>query len=412
MNNKGSLAIALLLILVLSSLSAAILLRSTNENWAAKRVADSSAALWAAEAGVQKVYWEYNYNNCLGMVQAGTSTACISCSSCGGGNKAVAGTLTGYGDYDVTFNNASTTIQSVGSIPDRSAAKKVQRKLQTTISKPVTFSNGIFAQGQVTLNNNSYVDAYDSGAGAYGGNNIDKTNGNVGSNGTTPGIVSIDNGTNVWGNVSTGPGGTETGGGNVHGAITHTNSIPLPAVVVPSTLTSLSSLGELAGTQILNSGNYKYTDLNLGNKDTLTVNGTVRLYLIGDSSHNSIVTQNNININIAVGASLIVYTDGIINIGNGSINTGSRLPANFQIYSTYTGAGGVTLGNNDTTYTAIYAPQTDIVISNQNWKSGFYGAVVGKTVKLDNNGDVHYDKALASMANPFQNAIISNWQEY
>src|SRR5690349_1730965 len=101
MNNKGSLAYALLLILILSSLSIIILLKSVNESRIAVRTANSTAALWAGEAGINKALWEYNYNSCHGMVQAGTGTACSNCSSCGGGNKTLAATLSGYGDYDV-----------------------------------------------------------------------------------------------------------------------------------------------------------------------------------------------------------------------------------------------------------------------------------------------------------------------
>ena len=415
MNNNGSLIYSFMLILVLSALSAAILLRSTNENSLAKRVTSSSAALWSAEAGTQQALWEYNYNNCHGMVQQGTNTACSSCSSCGGGNKTLAGTLTGYGDYDIILNNASTIAQSVGSVPSRSASNKVLRNVQVTIGRPSIFSYGIFAQGQVTLKQNSLVDAYNSSNGAYGGANIDHTNGNVGSNGTGAGIVEVNNNANVWGNVSTGPGGTVSGSGNIHGSTTHNSSVALPAVVVPSTLTSLSSSGAITignnGSQTINAGDYKYSNISMGNQSTLTVNGNVRLYLTGNASQTSLNTGTaHVTVNISNGASLVIYTDGIVTFNNNTtINCVSQLPSNLLIYSTYSGANGVTINNNGTTYGAVYAPQTDVDISNN---AGFFGAAVGNTVKLENNGDVHFDTALASMANPFENAIVSNWQEY
>ncbi len=412
MNKRGSIVFAFLLTLVLTVLGAAIFSRSVNENLSAQRMANSSAAFWASEAGLQKVLWEYNYNNCQGMVQEGTSTACASCTSCGGGNKAVAGILTGYGDYDVTLNNANTTIQSIGSIPHRNSTQKIQRKVQATLGKPAIFSNGIFAQGQVNLSNNALVDSYNSNDGPYGGSNI-HSNGNVGSNGTSTGIITISNNAVVNGNVSTGPNGTVTLGNNatISGTTTHNNSVALPAVVVPSTLTALSSSGTLSlsngASGTINAGDYKYSSISLSNDSFLTINGDVRLYL---TASDTLSTGNNAAITIASGASLTVYTDGVITFANNiSINTVSQLPSKFQIYSTYTGSDGVTLNNNGTSYASIYAPQTDVDISNNNQ---FYGAVVGKTVDLNNNGQIHYDEALATMANPFENAILSNWQEY
>jgi hypothetical protein len=413
MNNQGSLAYALLLVLVLTALSAAILLKSVNENSIASRVASSSAALWAAEAGVQRAFWEYRYNNCIGMVQEGTATACSSCSSCGGGNKTLAATLSGYGDYDVILNDASSQIRSVGSIPSRSSAKKVVRNIQTALSKPSIFSYGIFAKGQVTIANNALVDSYNSLNGLYGGANI-LHHGNVGSNGTTAGIVNVNNNGTVYGNVSTGAGGTVTQGAGsvVSGTITNDNSIELPSVVVPTTLTGLASGGTYSAsnnqTKTLNAGDYRYTNVSLSNNSILNINGTVRLYLTGA---NALTTGNNVIINVNSGANLTVYSNGVVTFNNNvTINNVAKDASKFLIYSTYSSSTyGVTLNNNSASYVGVYAPNTKIDISNN---AGLFGAVVGKEVNLNNNGQVHYDEALASMANPYENVIVNNWQEY
>jgi len=400
-----------LIILVLSGLSATILLSSVNENSIVKREANSSAALWAAEAGVQKSLWEYNYNNCTDMVQKGTNIACISCSSCSA-NATLAGTLAGYGDYDITLNTATATVQSVGSIPSRSSSQKIQRNVQVTVSRPEVFGNGIYAQGQVTLDDNALVNSFNSGNGPYGGANI-LNNGNVGTNGTGAGIVTIKDNATVDGNVSTGPSGTVSAGSNVTitGTTTHNDSVALPAVVVPASLTGLSGSGTLSvannQSTTLNAGSYKYTGISLANNSTLTINGNVRLYLTGATA---LSTGNNAAITVSNGASLTVYVDGMLSTGNNvTINAVSQLASQLQIYSTYTGANGVSFSNNGTAYAAVYAPQTDVTMSNN---YGFYGAVVGKTVTLVNNGEIHYDQALTSVANPFENAITSNWQEY
>ncbi len=410
-NHRGSIVFAFLLILVLSGLSAAILLKSVNESRVANRMANSSAALWAAEAGVQKVLWEYNYNNCRDMIQQSSGIACTDC-TCGSVTKSLAGTLTGYADYDVTFNSANTTLQSVGSVPSRSAANLIQRRVQVTVGRPPTFGNGIFAQGQVWLSNNALIDSYNSSNGPYGGSNI-LHNGNIGTNGTGSGIINLSNNVTVDGNLSTGPGGTVTKGNNVTvtGTTTSNNSVALPAVVVPSTLTGLSSGGTLSiannGSQTLNAGNYKYTNISMANNATLNINGNVSIYLTGATD---LTASNNVAINVTNGSTLTIYLDGTLSVNNNAaINNVSRLPSNLQIYSTYTGSNGISIGNNATTYAAVYAPTTDVNMSNND---SLYGAVVGKTVTLNNNAAIHYDQVLATVANPFQNAITSNWQEY
>ncbi|MEI6437772.1 MAG: hypothetical protein WCO69_03365 [Candidatus Omnitrophota bacterium] len=409
MNNKGSLAITVMVIFVLSALSAAFLMRGVAERWNTGRVVKSSAALWAAEAGVQKAMWENVYNNCAGMTRTAGNTLC-------NGNKTMAGTLAGYGDYDVTLDSTNAIIQSVGSVPSRTDPKKVTRRVQANLAKPAIFAFGMFAQGKVTVSNNALVDAFNSSTGIYGGTNIDHSHGSVGSNGTSAGIVEVDNNANVWGDVSTGPGGSVTNSGNIHGQITNANSVALPAVVVPATLTGLASQGALTlgqkGTRTLTAGDYKYSNISLGNKAVLTISGNVRLYLTGDASKNALVSGNasETTISVASGGSLTIYTDGVVNLNNNNvINTLSQKPKDFLIYSTYTGANGVAVSNNATSYMAIYAPQTDVSASNN---AGLYGAVVGKTASLNNNGDIHFDMALAGLANPFESVIVTNWREY
>jgi hypothetical protein len=413
MNKKGSIAFALLLVIVFLILGVALLVRSMNENLAATRMANATSALWVAEAGLQQLLYEYNVNNCTNMVQASTpSVHCASCTSCGGDSKILSGTLNGYGDYDITLNNAGTSVQSIGSVPDRSATNRISRTVQSTIGRPAIFGNGIFAKGQVTISNNALVDSYNSSNGLYGGQNVNH-NGNVGSNGTTAGVVTINNNGDVYGNVATGPGGTvvQGNGSTVSGTITDNANVSLPSVEVPDSLTSLSSSGALTlgnnGTATINGGDYRYTNLSFANNAVLTINGDVRLYLTGNEA---LTSQNNVVLNVTSGSSLTIYADGIVDLKNNiTINNVAKNPAKFLIYSTYSSnTTGVQLSNNGQSFVGVYAPNTGVNISNNN---GLFGAVVGKTVVLDNNAEVHYDEALNTMANPYEESVITNWQE-
>ena len=115
---RGSILVVTLgFILVFTLLGMSSLYLSTVQNEAAEKRLASSKAFWLAEAGLQKTLWEFKKNNCVGLFGEGTVTTCISCSSCGNGNKSLAATLSGYGDYDVVMDYLNSSITSMGSYP-------------------------------------------------------------------------------------------------------------------------------------------------------------------------------------------------------------------------------------------------------------------------------------------------------
>ena len=412
MNKHGSIVFSLLLVLVLTGLGAGVLLRSVNENKIANRTANSTQAFWLAEAGVQKTIWEINNNNCADFVQQGTSTACVSCSGCGAGNKTMSVSVSGAGDYDVVLDSGNTLATSTGSCPSRASASVIGRTVKANIVKKSPFSYAAFAQGQVTLANNTFIDSYNSDNGAYNAGTNSNTNGDVGSNGTTAGIITIGNNISLGGNVSTGPGGTDTVGNGtvIAGTTTHDNNVSLPAVTVPAALTGLASGGTFSignnGTSALAAGDYKYSSVNMANNATLDITGAVRLYL---TAATALSTGNNINVNIASGASLELYVDGVFTIpNNATLSSAGNIPKNLQIYSTYTGANGISLNNNGVLAAAVYAPQTDISIGNND---DLFGSVVGKTVAANNNSAIHYDESLKNLLSPAGSNGVTLWQE-
>ncbi len=410
MNKHGSLAVGLLLLLVLTALAAALLLRGVNENKLANRFANSTQAFWAAEAGVQKTIWEINHNNCVDFVQQGTSTACTSCTTCGAGNKTMAVSIPGSCDYDVVMNNGNTIATSTGACPNRNSSSVIKRNVQATIGHTSPFKYAAFSQGAVTLSNNTFIDSYNSNNGAYSVANS-ATNGSVGSDGTTAGVISIGNNISLGGSISTGVGGTATvgSGTTITGTTTHTNDVSLPAVVVPSALTGLVSGGyyKPAGSATLTAGDYKYIFVSLSNNATLNITGgNVRLYLTGASAFSA---GNNVNISVASGATLQVFVDGTLNIGNNVVLSSSgNVPKNIQIYSTYSGANGVTINNNGVLAAAVYAPGTDVSIGNND---DLFGSVIGKTVAVHNNAAIHYDESLGNLITAEGPTGITVWQE-
>lgn len=397
MNKKGiALVVAIVFILVLSVLAFALMVRSIPGGAIANRYAASTQAFWLADAGIQKAVWELNQNSCVDFLQCGTGTACLSCGNCGAGNKCLAGTLGTNGDFDVVMDYGNTLITSTGSFPNRTTAS-FQRKIQVNLSQNSPFNYAAFAQGSISLSNNLNVDSYDSSLGDYGVNGNIHSNGSIGSNGTSSGIISLSNNSVVNGNASTGVNGTVSlsNGSQVTGTTTHSNNITLSPVVVPSALTSLASGGSLSisngGTQTLNSGDYQYTSISMSNDSTLTVNGTVRLYLTANSA---LSANNNVTINVSNGANVTIYSDGVFSAANDvTINNQGNIPSNFVIYSTYTGSNGVSLANSGAFYGVVYAPNTDISIGNN---GQVFGALIGKTIWFSNNDNIHYDEAVGT----------------
>lgn len=411
-NERGSIIFAFLLALVITVLGVAILTRAFVDNTLTYRATNSSKAFWVAEAGIQRAVWEYKSNSCRGLFSS-AGTACTSCSNCGTGNKILAASLSNSaGDYDITLNAANTLVTAVGSYPSRTHVKKLQRTVRYVIGLVNPFSYAMFSSGNIVINNNATVDSYDSNVGLYGSSGNVKSNGDVGTNGGTIDVLTVGNNATIMGDASTGPGGTiDVGnGGSITGTQTHSNNISLPAVTVPSTLTSLSSGGTLSvannNTSTLTAGNYKFSNIDMRNNAVLNITGSVNLYLTGA---NALSTMNGVSINITAGATLKVYVDGVLDVkNNATLNNVSKLPSSLQIYSTYTGSNGVILGNNGDMYGAIYAPNTGLTVNNN---GSYYGSVVGGVVTLANNGEVHYDEQLANLNNPYASTVFSSWQE-
>ncbi len=410
-SRKGSAMVFVLLIMtVIVTLGIVVNLGSVIESRSSIRISSSTRAFWMAEAGIQRAIWEVNFNNCVGMKNAGTQTTCTTCDNCGTGDKVVEGTLNG-GQYQAFLNQATTAVTSWGYHPSMTPPF-LKRGIYANVSRKPLFGFGAFSQASLKIENGIKTDSYNSANGAYGGANIGH-NGNMGTNGVTVDIIAISNNVTIDGSVSTGAGGTVDMGTNVTitgGAPTHSNNVVLRPVVIPTALSTLPSSGALTvgigQTQTLAGGDYHYDYLNLQNNTTLNFTGDVRLYLTTDDA---IRTMNNVNINILNGGSLKIYTTGTIDVKNGAlINNQSKDPSKFIIYSTYQGADGIKFNNNGNLHMAVYAPQTDVDVDNN---TNIYGSLVGGTVNLAQNIQLHYDENLKNLSDTNASLMPHDWQE-
>jgi hypothetical protein len=180
----------------------------------------------------------------------------------------------------------------------------------------------------------------------------------------------------------------------------------IPPVVVPSCLTDLSDAGSYSvsgnNTTTLASGNYRYSSMSISGNGKVNVTGTVKIYL---TSSSSLSISGNGKLNIT-GGNLIIYTAGNIDISGNGIANNTNVPSNAMIKSTYQGANGVSISGNGDLQGVIYAPNTNVTNTGN---GSIFGAVIGKTVTISGNGNIHYDKALKNLAGGSYS--IQNWTD-
>ena len=247
------------------------------------------------------------------------------------------------------------------------------------------FDFALFAKDGLDLVNSVTVDSY---------NDPDDEDWmlQVGTNSVADSAVSLNNSIIVDGDVLVGAGGDPNEVVSMNNSIEltgETGSLPvnqtLPEVIVPEDISSGPSLGPLTDTTTLTTSG-KYSSINLGNNEVLTIAGDVTLYITAD-----IDFGNGATLEIAPGATLKLYVEGSIHCRNSTeINNLTHEPRNLQIYG-LTDTDLYHLNNSVDWYGTIYAPGAQVHLNNS---IDFYGALVAGTVKLNNSVDFYYDASL------------------
>ncbi|MFH1062903.1 MAG: hypothetical protein V1747_08505 [Candidatus Omnitrophota bacterium] len=176
MNKKGfAMALNLVIIIILTILASALLLRGAVANKRTEGFVDQTRAFWMAESGLATALYELN--NGAGAWTGWTTQ---------GNNKILQGSLGAAGDYDITvydYVNSNVRIESTGFFPNRAATNPLTRKLEVIAAKANNslFKYAAFAEGTMSISGQGATDSYDSSLGAYGGSNVG-SDGDVGSN--------------------------------------------------------------------------------------------------------------------------------------------------------------------------------------------------------------------------------------
>ena len=279
--------------------------------------------------------------------------------------------------YTVERNNdGSYNIECTGTAGGR------EKVVGCTLEYKGPFEFAVFGEAGMLLHNSSKVDWYN--------NDEDDASLQIGTNSINSGAITLKNSAWINGNVVVGAGGDPdvavSNNGDIEGDIlVAPQEYELPEIIVPEWLDLLPSSGTLQNdTTISNSA--KYSDINLGNSKTIEITGDVVLYVEGD-----MIMGNSADIEIAEGASLILYLGGNVEQKNSSsLNNNTKDAKNLQIYG-LDSCQSMDFKNSSEMYGTIYAPNADVVMHNSNKT---YGAIIVKSLDWRNSSELHYDASL------------------
>jgi hypothetical protein len=294
------------------------------------------------------------------------------------------------------------------------ASQYVSRMVKVCATNPPNvFTKAIATSGTITMNGHPSVDSYDSRLGAYNTSSNRSASGSIATDSTASPAVSLGGGT-VYGTVTTGPGGTISGGtvGDAAWIASHSGiepgwtndnmNVSFPSNSPPSGAASFSTLP--AATTVggitaiyLPTGSYSASSFSSSGTPVI-ITGNVTFL---DTGTFSISGQGYVQ--IMPGASFTMYAGGSVNVaGNGVIN-GTGFAGNFNVLGLAGSTSMQFAGNADFNAT-VYAPQADITITGN---GEAYGAVIAKSAILNGNATFHYDKALALIGG----LVATSWIE-
>jgi hypothetical protein len=284
-----------------------------------------------------------------------------------------------------------------GYTPSAAAPNAIAKQVRVIAYKRwgTPFSAAAFGRAGVPLANGD-TDSYNSANGGYSAQ-AHGSKGDIRTDSTSPGSITIYNNGYCGGNVIYGPStnlnAVTLDRSRIAGSVMAAPcSATMPDVTVPAGAAPISSItggsNTISGTMSIPAGTYYCDSISLSGHSAVTTTGRVYLYVTG---------------NMSIGG------NGILN--NGDVAGGSSLASNLIIYGTPT-CTSVSISGNGALTAAVYAPQADIVLNGGGSSGEVYGSLAGKTVSFNGNGTVlHYDEALQEVRGVVTGMSPKSWEE-
>jgi hypothetical protein len=354
------------------------------------RTADDLAARVAADAGLTQAL-----HTLFAQAQAGT----LDPDALPGASDVSLPNFEGTFTYTVTAGpGGGYTLTSVGNFHG------TQRTVEAVVNAAsLTHRYAAFVLQNLTLDNSARVDWYNNEPGD------DPLQ--VGTNATSSGAIKLHNASYINGDVIVGVGGDpgtviqKNGGDYAGSAYAQSQNPEVPAVTVPADLTAGPDNGQINSTRTISTSG-RYTTIDLGNAEKLTINGAVELYITGNVS-----LGNSAEIRINPGCSLVLYVAGNI-VGNNTskFNNLTDDASKLKLLGTNTCAT-VTLKNAGDLYGILYAPAAALTLDNG---ATVRGAITARTCELKNGAKLYYDASLRDQPDSsFGGTLeLASWREY
>lgn len=394
----GSILVLVMVMVLLSAvIGVALLMLGSQSRVFAIRDGSQIAARCAADAGLTKALCEMNTKLALAPDDL-SNPSLLDVAACAIPN---CDAFFGY-----TIRSSSIMAATDYQIEAVGKCGGAEKKVIATIGFRGPFEYAVFVKDSMVLKPGTMIDGYNYGTGP-------KTL-QVGTNSIKSDSIILGKGTIIKGDVVVGVGGDPKVVINAPIGTTITGKTyaaseenVLPAVTVPTWLTSMPSKGDITGDATITTSG-KYDSISVGQGKIITIDGPVTLYVTGaiNLSNNAKLQVNATNPN----ASLTLYLGGEFNAKNGGfINNLTEDPKKLKIYGLDT-CSNINMATAETFYGAIYAPNTGI-----NLKSAveIYGSVVAGYINQSSSANIHYDASLrnASANDEGIRLVLKRWSE-
>lgn len=379
------------LVVFLSTVGAAFLMRGLHENRLGDRSAARQEAFYLAEAAIDRA--SLNLRTPTDLTDDLMAMALPT------------------GTFQI-----DSPMQSLGSnrwmATARGTSGQEQRRIEAIfqLTPQSIFQFALFGQQEVSVTGSAATDSYVSTNGAYDPNNHGH-NGDVGTNATSAGGITVGGSIFVDGQLVVGPNVS-----NPESVVTGYNpafvtgdpkvasqmqTFPMPPVV----------LNQADFTALLNNGDGDCLDYTVTGNTTQTLSATGGLNNQGVYCYRNLTIQGNGT--LTADGSVTVYVTGTLtaqgNSGVGVSSDPTKMTFLMTANSQATLEEGTITGSNKF-YGALYGPSATINIQGN---ADVYGSIIAKTVNVTGSASIHYDEALTqntTVTNLHQVGMVS-WRE-
>lgn len=242
-----------------------------------------------------------------------------------------------------------------------------------------SFKQAAFGDVKMAMGSSGCTDSYNSDSGTYAATQSNLW-GSIGTNDT----LLIQSLATVGGDASTAALGniTISGTPTINGDTTsHAPVHPLNLVGDADYTWAQDNNSRYTGM----SGSYSFSpgplDMHIGDYNQVTLQPGTYYFTSVHLDHES-------RLNVGAGGAVKIFVTGNVVVENEvRLNTGGK-PANLNIYTKGT---VVNIGSQSEFRGTLYSPNCDFLHNNS---AGIYGAIIAKSIKIDNNGCIHFDRAL------------------